>query len=78
VVGGTDDGSGFLPHARERSGRADADRAGDSVGVGLAIVRTIAEGHGEGPRIGPTGGAEVWITPHQGTGGRSAANGGGA
>jgi two-component system OmpR family sensor kinase len=63
-----DDGPGFppdfLPHAWERFARADTARTEDGAGLGLAIVRTIAEAHNGQARAtnSPTGGADVWIT----------------
>lgn len=62
-----DDGPGFpeafLPVAWERFARADAGRTEDGAGVGLAIVRAIAERHGghSGAANRPHGGADVWI-----------------
>lgn len=66
-----DDGPGFppefLPEAWERFARADAARTEDGVGLGLAIVRTIAEAH-DGQAHAEnraSGGADVWITVPQ-------------
>ena len=63
-----DDGPGFppdfLPHAWERFARADTARTEDGAGLGLAIVRTIAEAHNGQAHAtnAATGGADVWIT----------------
>jgi signal transduction histidine kinase len=66
-----DDGPGFppdfLPHAWERFSRADPARTDGGAGLGLSIVRTIAELHGgdAGAANRPAGGADVWISlPH--------------
>jgi two-component system OmpR family sensor kinase len=62
-----DDGPGFPPdflaHAWERFARADAARTDGGAGLGLSIVRTIAELHGgaAGAVNRPEGGADVWI-----------------
>jgi signal transduction histidine kinase len=70
----TDDGPGFppdfLPHAWERFARADGGRTEEGVGLGLAIVRTIAEVHGGVARAAnrPGGGADVWIALPQAVG----------
>jgi signal transduction histidine kinase len=55
----------FLPHAFERFRRADTARARDEGGngLGLAIVRAVARGHGGDATAGnhPDGGAQVVI-----------------
>jgi two-component system, OmpR family, sensor kinase len=62
-----DDGPGFppefLPLAWERFSRADAARTDDGAGLGLSIVRTIAELHGGRTEASnrPGGGADVSI-----------------
>jgi two-component system OmpR family sensor kinase len=62
-----DTGPGFperlLPRAFERFARDDQRRNGDGAGLGLAIVRAVAEAHGGKARAEnlPTGGAAVSI-----------------
>ena len=62
----TDDGPGFPPgfldRAFERFSRADAARGRSGAGLGLAIVRTIAEAHGGSAHAANRApGADVWL-----------------
>jgi two-component system OmpR family sensor kinase len=62
-----DEGCGFAPEflasAFERFSRADPARGRGGAGLGLSIVRAIAEAHGgcAGAANRPEGGADVWI-----------------
>jgi heavy metal sensor kinase len=62
-----DEGVGFPPQfldqAFERFARADGARTGGTSGLGLSIVRVIAEAHGGSAHVANTdgGGADAWI-----------------
>jgi signal transduction histidine kinase len=63
----TDEGAGFpeefLGVAFERFTRPDQSRKGGGAGLGLSIVRVIAEAHGGSAHAGASesGGADVWL-----------------
>jgi two-component system, OmpR family, sensor kinase len=63
-----DDGPGFPPdfseQAFERFTRADTARGRGGAGLGLSIVRAIAEAHGgtAGALNSPSGGVDAWIS----------------
>jgi len=61
----SDRGDGFAPdftaRAFERFARGDLSRSGDGIGLGLSIVRAIAEAHGGRAEIVPGAGATVRI-----------------
>jgi signal transduction histidine kinase len=53
----------FIERAFERFSRADEGRGGESAGLGLSIVETIARAHGGSAHAANRagGGADVWI-----------------
>ena len=63
----TDEGSGFPPEflgqALERFARSEQARTRGGAGLGLSIVRVIAEAHGGSAHVanGDRGGADVWV-----------------
>ena len=63
-----DDGAGFpdeyLERAFDRFARPDAARAGGGAGLGLSIVKTIAESHGGSAHVTNVaeGSADAWVS----------------
>ena len=62
-----DDGRGFreefIPYAFERFARPDQARTGNGAGLGLSIVKTIAESHEGTAHVAnaASGGADTWV-----------------
>jgi signal transduction histidine kinase len=73
-----DEGSGFpasfLPNAFRRFSRPDRSRGGEGTGLGLAIIEAIARAHGGQAHAEnrPAGGAHVWVSLPDPTGGSPA------